>query len=110
MRMNFLDVVAYLLLILGGINWALTGLFDYNLVGNIFGADTATTNIIYSLIGLSALYTLFRFMQQGSRAEEAEHIARESGHERDREDMRTHPAERIERPGYGTTGRRNRRR
>ena len=63
MRMNFLDVLAYLLVIVGGINWGLVGFFDYNLVGQIFGSDSAAARIIYGAVGLSAVYLLFTFMR-----------------------------------------------
>lgn len=58
MKMNAVDWVAYVLLFVGGINWGLVGLFDYNLVGSLFGAGTFTS-IVYDLVGLSALWTLW---------------------------------------------------
>jgi len=63
MRMNFLDILAYLLVIVGGINWGLVGFFDYNLVGQIFGSDSTTARIIYGAVGLAAVYLLFMFMR-----------------------------------------------
>ncbi len=63
MRMNFLDVLAYLLVIIGGINWGLIGFFDYNLVDSIFGAGSAPSRIIYGAVGLAAVYLLFTFMR-----------------------------------------------
>lgn len=112
MRMNFVDVVAYLLLILGGINWALSRLFNYNLLDNIFGADSMVVKILYGLVGLAAVWGLINLLRNASRAERAEHAERMSGHEMDRED-RTHPAGRtepVERADYGTTSRRGDRR
>jgi uncharacterized membrane protein YuzA (DUF378 family) len=58
-RLNALDWVALWLTIIGGINWGLIGLFDFNLVANIFGVMTLTTRIIYSLVGLSSLYMIY---------------------------------------------------
>lgn len=63
MRMNFIDILAYLLVIIGGINWGLIGFFDYNLVGAIFGEQSAASRIIYGAVGLAALYLLFTFMR-----------------------------------------------
>jgi uncharacterized membrane protein YuzA (DUF378 family) len=63
MKMNFIDILAYLLVIIGGINWGLIGFFDYNLVGAIFGEQSAAARIIYGAVGLSALYLLFTFMR-----------------------------------------------
>lgn len=51
--------IAFILVIIGGINWGLVGLFDYNLVAMIFGDMSTLTRIIYDLVGLSALYMAF---------------------------------------------------
>lgn len=51
-----LDVVALVLLFIGGINWALVGLFDFNLVSAIFGGVRWLENFIYVLVGISAIY------------------------------------------------------
>lgn len=53
--MNILHVVAWILLIVGGINWGLIGALDFNLVDTIFGAGSVLSRIIYILVGLSAL-------------------------------------------------------
>ena len=44
------------LLIIGGLNWLLVGLFDYNLVNAIFGSVSVIERIIYVLVGLAAIY------------------------------------------------------
>ncbi len=59
MRMNGLDWVAYVLVIIGGLNWGLVGIFDFNLVTELFGDDSALSNIIFALVGLSALYLVY---------------------------------------------------
>jgi uncharacterized membrane protein YuzA (DUF378 family) len=56
--MKVLNVVAAILLIVGGLNWGLVGLFQFDLVAAIFGAASALSRIIYTLVGLSALYQL----------------------------------------------------
>lgn len=58
MRLNTWDWVALVLLIIGGLNWGLVGLFNFNLVESIFGAASLVTRIIYILVGLSALYLI----------------------------------------------------
>lgn len=45
-----------ILAIIGSINWGLIGLFDYNLVSNIFGAQSLASTIIYSLVGISGVF------------------------------------------------------
>lgn len=59
MAKNTLDVIALLLLIVGGLNWGFA-VFDFNLVFEIFG-DGIFAKIIYGLVGLSALYCLKLF-------------------------------------------------
>ncbi|HKZ34231.1 MAG TPA: DUF378 domain-containing protein [Candidatus Nanoarchaeia archaeon] len=58
MKMGTIDWVAYVLLVIGGLNWGLVGFFDFNLVGTLFGAGTFT-DIIYDLVGLSALWSIY---------------------------------------------------
>ena len=53
--MNTVYKIALTLVIIGAINWGMIGVFDVNLVTLIFGADTALTNIIYALVGISGL-------------------------------------------------------
>lgn len=50
---------AMVLVIIGALNWALVGLFDWNLVAAIFGRLTAITRIIYVLVGAAGLYLIF---------------------------------------------------
>ncbi len=57
---RFLDALAVILVIIGGLNWGLIGLFSFNLVAFLFGDATAVTRIIYALVGLSALYAATR--------------------------------------------------
>jgi len=58
-HMKYLDIIALVLLIIGGINWLLIGLFEYDLVAAISGGSTAIlAKIIYIVVGLCALYCL----------------------------------------------------
>lgn len=57
-RLNWLDWTAFTLLIIGGLNWGLVGLFGFNLVTAIFGA-TLFGRTIFTLVGLSALYSIY---------------------------------------------------
>jgi uncharacterized protein len=56
-----LNLIAWALLIVGGINWGLIGLFEYDLVAEIFGAMSTMSRIIYTLVGLAAVYKLFSY-------------------------------------------------
>ena len=55
-KMKTIDVIVAILLIIGGLNWGLVGIFSFDLVAAIFGAMSALSRIIYILVGLSALY------------------------------------------------------
>lgn len=50
--------VAFVLLIIGGLNWGLVGLIKLDLVKAIFGDMTTLSRIIYLLVGVSAIYLL----------------------------------------------------
>ena len=56
--MKYLHIVAFVLLAVGGLNWLLVA-FGYNLVEMIFGVGSALSNLVYILVGLSALYLIF---------------------------------------------------
>jgi len=57
--MHALNVITLILLIVGGLNWLLVGLFQVDLVASIFGGQQAVVSrIIYILVGLSALWQL----------------------------------------------------
>jgi len=55
---EILDLIALILVIVGGINWGLVGLISFNLVEAIAGIGTIA-NIIYTLVGVSALYMVY---------------------------------------------------
>lgn len=57
-KLNALDVIALILVIIGGLNWALVGLFKFDLVAAIFGSMSMLARIIYVLVGLAAIYTI----------------------------------------------------
>ncbi len=58
MRNRVLDYLFHTLLIVGGLNWGLIGLLDFNLVTFLFGVGTWLTRIVYIVVGLSALYAV----------------------------------------------------
>jgi len=61
-RMNTIDWIAMILLIIGGLNWGLVGLLDMDLVATLFGAKTMLSKTVYTLVGISALYELIRLV------------------------------------------------
>lgn len=58
--MKALDVVAVVLLVVGGLNWGLVGVAHLDLVATLFGMKfgetSALTSAVYVLVGMSALY------------------------------------------------------
>jgi len=68
--MHVINIVTLILVIIGGINWGLIGLFEFNLVGAIFGgAGSGLSRLIYILVGLSALWQIMPLMQTFSSTE-----------------------------------------
>lgn len=60
--MKTLNNIALTLLIVGGLNWLLVGLFKFDLVAMLFGGQAAIiSRIVYVLVGLSALYCIKLF-------------------------------------------------
>ena len=52
-----MDTLALILSIVGGLNWGLIGIFQFDLVAWLFGGvDSIVSRIIYTLVGLSALW------------------------------------------------------
>jgi len=58
-KLNTLDWITLILMLIGAINWGLVGIFNFDLVGGIFGSMSALARIIYTLVGLSGIYWLF---------------------------------------------------
>jgi len=70
--MNAVDYIAMVLLIIGGLNWGMVGLFDVDLVATFFGPGTALSRLVYVLVGIAALYSIYLSTKMaGSR--KAEH-------------------------------------
>ena len=68
-----MDILALVLMIIGGINWGLVGLFQYDLVAALFGgAAGVVSRIIYVLVGLAALWGVIMLFRRGTVNGEAE--------------------------------------
>ena len=65
--MRKLDVLAAILLVMGGLNWFLVGVFDFNLVKFISGDKIFIQRIIYIVVGLAAFYQIFQYKAIQSR-------------------------------------------
>lgn len=54
-----LDWIALVLVIVGGLNWGLVGLFRFDLVNFVLGAIPVLQRIVYVLVGLAAVYLIY---------------------------------------------------
>lgn len=56
MKLTTLDWVAVVLVVIGGLNWGLVGLFSFDLVKTLFGDMSTLSRVVYVLVGLAAVY------------------------------------------------------
>ncbi len=58
------DLIALFLLIVGGLNWGLVGVFEFDLVAWIFGGqETLLARVVYTLVGVSAVWCISFFFK-----------------------------------------------
>lgn len=71
-------MIAMILLIVGGLNWGLVGLFNFDLVAALFGAGSGLSRIVYTLVGAAALWGIYMLapLARGSDAHVTGHAAR----------------------------------
>lgn len=73
--MKSLNLIAQILLIVGGLNWGLVGLFQFDLVAALFGGSTALlARIVYVVVGAAALYGIY-LMRTIARGTDEAHMA-----------------------------------
>jgi uncharacterized membrane protein YuzA (DUF378 family) len=53
---NFLDWLSLVLLIVGGLNWGLVGLFNVDIVATLFGEGSMLSRVVYIAVGLAAIW------------------------------------------------------
>ena len=64
-RMNALDWISLVLMVIGGLNWGLVGAMDLDLVAALLGPGSMPSRIVYMLVGLAALYGLILMARLG---------------------------------------------
>jgi uncharacterized membrane protein YuzA (DUF378 family) len=57
--MKSLNMLATALIVVGALNWGLVGLVNFDLVATLLGPMSLFSRIVYSLVGVSAVYYLF---------------------------------------------------
>ncbi len=55
-NLSALDWIAVILVIVGGLNWGLIGIFSWDLIAVIFGAMSTISQVVYILVGIAAVY------------------------------------------------------
>ena len=63
--MQWYDWVAVVIVIVGALNWGLVGFFKWNLVEAILGIGSTMTRIVYGLVGIAGLYSIFSLYKAG---------------------------------------------
>lgn len=75
--MKALNLLTLALVIIGGINWGLVGLFQFDLVAAVFGGqDAPLSRVVYTLVGLSAVWQLVPLLRGGRVGETRAQAAR----------------------------------
>ena len=64
--MRIANCIAWIILLIGGLNWLLVGISGWNLVSSLFGVNIFSS-IIYVLVGLSAIWLLISPMMHRGR-------------------------------------------
>jgi hypothetical protein len=62
--MKTLDWVALVLVIIGGLNWGLVGLLNFDLVAVLLVPMSLLSRLVYDLVGLSALYLIVKILMK----------------------------------------------
>jgi uncharacterized membrane protein YuzA (DUF378 family) len=75
MNWRIVDVIVAILGITGGLNWGLIGILNFDLVAWIFGDMTLGTRIIYTLVGVGALYQAIQWKALQFRWGQAKGVA-----------------------------------
>lgn len=65
-RLNAIDWIAMVLMIVGSLNWGLVGLFNFDLVAAIFGAGSALSRIVYVLVGIAGVWGIVMASRLGA--------------------------------------------
>ena len=74
--MRVINLLTLILVIVGGLNWGLVGLFDFNLVSAIFGDMSPLSRLVYVLVGVSAVWQLVPLSKSFSADEGRAQMAR----------------------------------
>ena len=57
--MKIATIIAFVLVIIGALNWLLVGIFAFDLVAFIFGSMSVVSRIVYALVGTASVWVMF---------------------------------------------------
>lgn len=66
--MKAVGILTAVMIVIGGLNWGLVGLVKFDLVRAVLGDMTMLSRVVYTLVGLSAIYWLFNLKTLTSRS------------------------------------------
>jgi uncharacterized protein len=58
MKCNAIDWIAWILVIVGALNWGLVGIFHFDLVAFLFGMMSLVSRVVYILVAIAAIYLI----------------------------------------------------
>lgn len=59
MKMNSVDYFSWVLMVIGGLHLGVVGMFDYDVVSEVFGIASTAGRVIYGFVGFAALYSIY---------------------------------------------------
>jgi len=65
--MKYVTLIAFILLIVGGLNWGLVGFFGFDLVASLFGVMSPLSRVVYDLVGLSTIWVAFDLLKDQTK-------------------------------------------
>lgn len=68
-KMGTLDWICFILAIIGALNWGLVGVFKWDLVAALFGDMATISRVVYTIVGVAALYRIYSVTAGGSAKE-----------------------------------------
>lgn len=77
--MKALNIITLVLVIVGGLNWGLVGLFQWDLVAAILGSGSLLARAVYVLVGISAIWQIYP-LYRGIESDEASALRGRAAH------------------------------
>jgi len=62
--MEIVNKIAWVLVLIGALNWGLVGFLGFDLVAALFGAGSWLSMIVYDIVGISAVWSIISLFEQ----------------------------------------------